>query len=39
MGARFAQVFFLEVKGRPVNKYRGQWQGGRATTKGREKQI
>jgi dUTP pyrophosphatase len=39
MGARLAQVFFLEVKGKPVNKYRGQWQGGRASTKGREKQI
>ncbi|MBN1168887.1 2'-deoxycytidine 5'-triphosphate deaminase [Candidatus Woesebacteria bacterium] len=39
MGARFVQAFFLEVKGKPVNKYRGQWQGGRDTTKGREKQI
>lgn len=39
MGARIAQVFFLEIKGKAVNKYRGQWQGGRATTKGREKQI
>jgi len=39
MGARFAQIIFFEVKGKPVHSYRGQWQGGRATTKGREKQI
>ena len=39
MGSRYVQVFFLEVKGKPVHAYRGQWQGGRASTKGREKQI
>lgn len=39
LGARYAQIFFLEVKGKPVNIYKGQWQGGRATTKGRERQI
>lgn len=39
LGARFASVIFHEVKGEPVHSYRGQWQGGRATTKGREKQI
>ncbi|MBM3209091.1 hypothetical protein FJZ40_02260 [Candidatus Shapirobacteria bacterium] len=39
MGARFASVIFLEVKGQPVHKYRGQWQGGRDHTGGREKQI
>jgi deoxycytidine triphosphate deaminase len=39
MGARFASVYFVEVKGKAVNTYRGQWQGGRATTRGKEKQI
>lgn len=39
LGARFASVIFFEVKGKPVHEYRGQWQGGRDTTKGREKQI
>lgn len=39
MGARFASVIFMEVKGKPVHAYRGQWQGGRDTTKGKEKQI
>ncbi len=39
MGARFASVMFFEVRGKPANTYRGQWQGGRDTTKGREKQI
>jgi deoxycytidine triphosphate deaminase len=39
LGARFAQVLFHQVKGTAVNTYRGQWQGGRASTKGREKQI
>jgi len=39
MGSRYVQCFFLEVKGKPVHSYRGQWQGGRASTKGREKQI
>lgn len=39
LGARIASVIFFEVKGTPVNAYRGQWQGGRDTTEGREKQI
>lgn len=39
LGARFASVMFMEVKGESVNVYRGQWQGGRDTTKRREKQI
>lgn len=39
MGARYVSVYFHEVKGKAVHTYRGQWQGGRATTKGREKQI
>ena len=39
MGARFVSVYFHEVKGIPVHTYRGQWQGGRDSTKGREKQI
>ena len=39
LGARYIQVYFHEVKGKAVHTYRGQWQGGRSTTKGREKQI
>lgn len=39
MGARIASVIFMQVKGKPVNAYRGQWQGGRDHTKGVEKQI
>jgi dUTP pyrophosphatase len=39
LGARYVQVYFHEVKGKPVHAYRGQWQGGRATTKVREKQV
>jgi deoxycytidine triphosphate deaminase len=39
MGARYVQAFFEEVKGKPVHSYRGQWQGGRGSTKGKEKQI
>jgi deoxycytidine triphosphate deaminase len=39
MGARYVASYFVKVKGKPVHKYRGQWQGGRVTTKGREKQI
>lgn len=38
MGARIAHIQFEEVKG-GGNMYRGQWQGGRVTTKKREKQI
>lgn len=39
MGARFISIYFHEVKGKLVHTYRGQWQGGRDSTKGREKQI
>jgi len=39
LGARYVSVIFMEVKGKAVNLYRGQWQGGRETTKGRERQI
>ncbi|OGF72309.1 hypothetical protein A3H05_01155 [Candidatus Giovannonibacteria bacterium RIFCSPLOWO2_12_FULL_43_26] len=38
MGARYVNIMFFEVKG-DTAKYRGQWQGGRATTQGRETQI
>lgn len=38
MGARFVHAQFEEVKG-GGNMYRGQWQGGRVTTKKKEKQI
>lgn len=38
MGARFVHAQFEEVKG-GGNLYRGQWQGGRVTTKKREKQV
>jgi deoxycytidine triphosphate deaminase len=38
MGARFVHVQFEEVKG-GGSLYRGQWQGGRVTTGGKEKQV
>lgn len=38
LGCRFAHAQFFEVKGGGV-QYKGQWQGGRITTKKREKQI
>lgn len=38
LGARIVHVMFAEVKGKS-NLYRGQWQGGRVTTKKREKQV
>ena len=37
MGARVIHIMFFEVKGKS-NLYRGQWQGGRITTKKKEKQ-
>lgn len=37
-GARVAHITFHEVLGEG-NQYRGQWQGGRVATKGKEKQI
>lgn len=38
MGARFVHIQFSEVSG-GGNMYRGQWQGGRVTTKKEEKQV
>jgi len=38
MGARVLHLMFFEVKGKS-SLYRGQWQGGRITTKKKEKQI
>lgn len=38
LGCRFAHAQFFEVKGGGA-QYKGQWQGGRVTTKKREKQI
>lgn len=38
MGARFVHIQFSEVSG-GGNLYRGQWQGGRVTTKKKEKQV
>lgn len=39
LGARIVFALFYEVKGGVVSKYRGQWQGGRTSTKKREKQV
>jgi deoxycytidine triphosphate deaminase len=38
LGARVVYSMFFEVKGKS-NLYRGQWQGGRVTTKRKEKQV
>jgi len=38
MGSRVIHIMFFEVKGK-TNLYRGQWQGGRVSTKKKEKQI
>jgi deoxycytidine triphosphate deaminase len=38
LGARVVYAMFFEVKGKS-NLYRGQWQGGRVTTKQKEKQV
>lgn len=38
MGARFVHLIFHEIKG-GGSRYRGQWQGGRVTTKRKEKQV
>lgn len=38
MGARVLHIMFSQVSGKS-NLYRGQWQGGRVTTKKKEKQI
>lgn len=38
MGARFVHVIFHEIEG-GGSKYRGQWQGGRVTTRRKERQV
>ena len=38
MGARFVHIQFSEVKG-GGSTYRGQWQGGRVTTRKKERQV
>lgn len=38
MGARIVHAQFEQVKGQG-SQYRGQWQGGRVTTKGKERQV
>lgn len=38
MGARVIHIMFFEIKGKS-SLYRGQWQGGRVTTKKKEKQV
>ena len=38
LGARIAHIIFQEVLGQG-NSYRGQWQGGRVATDGKEKQV
>jgi deoxycytidine triphosphate deaminase len=39
LGARIANVIFKMVEGGLARSYGGQWQGGRVSTGGREKQI
>lgn len=39
LGARYLQVFFMEVAGSNVRSYQGQWQGGRKTATKKEQQI
>lgn len=38
LGARIVHIMFAKVSGK-TNLYRGQWQGGRVTTKEKEKQV
>jgi len=38
LGARVVHAMFFEVRGK-THLYRGQWQGGRVTTKKKEKQV
>ena len=38
LGARIVHAMFFEVKGK-TTLYRGQWQGGRVTTRKKEKQV
>jgi dUTP pyrophosphatase len=39
LGARYVSVYFYKIRGKAINAYKGRWQGGRGSTKGREKQI
>ena len=38
LGARIVHAMFYQIKG-DTAPYRGQWQGGRQTTSGRETQV
>jgi deoxycytidine triphosphate deaminase len=38
LGARIVHAMFFQIKGK-ANLYRGQWQGGRVTTRKKEKQV
>jgi len=38
LGARYIQIYFMEIKGGLVRKYEGQWQGGRKAALKKEKQ-
>ena len=38
LGARYVNVFFLAITGKTI-AYRGQWQGGRVATDGKETQV
>jgi deoxycytidine triphosphate deaminase len=38
LGARIVHIMFFEVNGQ-TNAYRGQWNGGRVTSKGKEVQV
>ncbi|MEM5872310.1 MAG: hypothetical protein QXD55_00395 [Candidatus Aenigmatarchaeota archaeon] len=38
LGARIAHLIFFEVRGK-TKMYKGAWQGGKVSTKGKEKQI
>lgn len=38
LGARYIQVYFMEIKGDLVRNYGGQWQGGRKSALVKEKQ-
>lgn len=39
LGARFANIVFMQVAGEISRAYEGQWKGGRVSTGGLEKQI
>ncbi len=38
LGARFANLMFVQVTGDVKRAYEGQWKGGRVSTEGKEKQ-